>query len=182
MFIYKLIGILLISSPITVMTEYSYFPYSYLGLTLYSIVRLFSYKGYPPVVDLLLWGFCSLCIFIQKPISYQIGLALFMIYNYMIIYISSKFTIIPLLIFLGIILSFFTLIFTLKMPILPIINSLLLGIIMIVNHKKNNHKQLDLVINPQKSEYSTTIDTLIPLQSSNNLIQEQEYVIPLTKK
>lgn len=53
---------------------------------------------------------------------------------------------------------------------------------MIVNHKKNNHKQLDLVINPQKPEYSTTIDTLIPLQSSDNLIQEQEYVIPLTKK
>lgn len=183
MFIYKLIGILLISSPIVVVTTSTYFPYSYLGLTLYFLATLFSNKEYPPVIDLLIWFFCSLCIFTQKPISYQIGLSLFMIYHYIIAYIYSKSKLTPLLIWFGIILSGFSLTFTISFPFLQLINSLLLMLIMIINHKKNSKKQNQSpVFGSDTEEYHTILETLIPLktiENTENIIQELDYVIPL---
>ena len=186
MFIYKLIGILLLCSPITVVTTNSYFPYSYLGLTLYFLATIFSNKEYPPMIDLLLWIFCSLCIFTQKPISYQIGLALFIIYHYIIAYIYSQSKLVPLLICIGIIFSGSFLIFTLPLPFLQIINSLLLILTMIINHKKNKKiKKLSPSFDSDTEEYETTLETLIPLKNiedTENLIQELDYVIPLENK
>ena len=186
MFIYKLIGILLISSPITVVTSYNYFPYSYLGLTLYFLATIFSHKDFPPIIDLLFWIFCSLCIFTQKPISYQIGLALFMIYHYIVTYIYSQSKLTPVLIWLGIIFSVFSLVFTLQLPFLQIINSLLLILTMIINHKKNKKiKTQSPNFGSDTEEYNTILETLIPLKNiedTESLIQELEYVIPLKDK
>ena len=186
MFIYKLIGILLISSPITVITASTYFPYSYLGLTLYFLATLFSHKEHPPIIDLLIWSFCSLCILTQKPISYQIGLSLFMIYHYIIAYIYSPSKITPLLIWFGIIFSGFSLIFTLQLPFLQIFNSVLLVLIMIVNHKKNKKiKTRSPIFGSDADEYQTILETLIPLKNvedTESIIQELDYVIPLENK
>ncbi len=186
MFIYKLIGILLISSPITVVTTYSYFPYSYLGLTLYFLATIFSHKEYPPIIDLLLWIFCSLCILTKKPISYQIGLTLFMIYHYIIAYIYSLSKLTPLLIWLGIVFSGFSLVFTLQLPVLQIINSLLLVLIMGINYKKNKKKpKKSPIFGSDTEEYHTTLETLIPLKNiedTESLTQELDYVIPLKDK
>jgi len=153
-----------------------YFPYSFLGLTLFFLVMLFSSKKNFPIIDFYLWGFSFLCILLHKPISYQLFLAFFILYQYLIFYIkgSSKFS--NFLIFLGLILT------TISpfIPIVTIINILFLSLVIILDHRSNRKKTSN-----KQSEQNFDLDEeddleiIIPLVSSDYLAQEKEYVIPI---
>ncbi|MGL5955308.1 MAG: hypothetical protein ACRC0X_01690 [Brevinema sp.] len=168
MSLYKIIAVLLMISPITIYNSYLYFPYSFLGMTLFFLSSLYSDQNNFLTWDFLFWSFSTLTIISQKPISYQFILHLFILYQYLILYITIK----KLygIIFIGILLSIMSII----IPEGALINMFLLAFVISIEMMKKKEKTYIELSQPLSEEQQNCI---IPLESHEQ--QEQDHVIPL---
>lgn len=172
MFAYKILGILLMGSPITIITPELYFPYSFLGLTLVLFTVIFSSHIFP-IIDCLFWGFCILSIISYKPLSYQIFTSFFICYQYFLIIIRFSPKIGSFWVGLGLILC----VSSLGMPFMQIFSVLLLVVILVVFNRRMPskipiHQEHIFETPPQDHQ-----NIIIPLEEKPQE-QESDYVIP----
>lgn len=92
MFIFRIIGLLLTMSPISFETNTFFFPYSFLGLTLYFLAFIFDDKKSDTfkTILLLLWSLCFYYILVQQSFIYQIGLAIFVLADFYLKGLSNE--------------------------------------------------------------------------------------------
>ncbi|MGL4677678.1 MAG: hypothetical protein ACRCWI_08480 [Brevinema sp.] len=171
MVLYKILALLLVLSPITIYSDILYFPYSFLGMTLFFLSSLFSYKNYFPFCDFLFWSFSTLTIITQKPISYQLILNIFILYQYLTLYVSNPK--LHITIFIGILLSLIGLIF----PETTFISIVLLAFIISVDVLITKKNKTNTAHNLSQNLSDEHQNRIIPLEIHEQ--QEQDHVIPL---
>ncbi len=160
MFLCRILAILLTSSPITIYVSDIYFPYSFLGMTLFFLTSIFFPKDYFPIVDFLFWAFSILAIISNKPISYQFILHTFVVYQYFLL--SVQMPKMNYLLFVGIVLHFVSVF----VPVALIANIILLAFIMLIYYLTTRKK------------YKFTKNTKNLQKPTLENYEELEYVIP----
>ncbi len=182
MFIYKILAVLLMAPTITISTDALYFPYSFLGLTLFLLTSVFTRKNFFPALDLMFWFFGAVFVITHQALSYRFLIYIFVIYQYINLYIISH----QRFLIMGIILSFAAI----MLPAVNSANMILLAGFMGWFHYANKGKRkfksepieqyLHELIIPDDDE-DTLIedmrnrDSVIPCEQQQ---KETDYVIP----
>lgn len=171
MLLYKILGIILTISPISIQNVYLYFPYSFLGITLFLLASLFDSKKRVPIFDILIWFSCLFSIYFKKPLSYHLFTVIFICYQYFYLAILLKKNYQTFFICLGLLINCVAI----YQPILTIASLSVLAFLFISSYKtKKTKKFRDISIEIK--------NTTIPLFTDHTTIEELEHVIPNHKE
>ncbi len=179
-FIYKILAVLLTASPVTMSSEAFYFPYSFLGLTLFFLTSLFTRKAFFPALDCVFWFFAIVFIFTRQELAYNFLIYLFVLYQYINLYVISH----QRFLAVGIAASFAAMAF----PIISPVNIALLAVFMAVLKRGAKRKitaepieryLYDLIIPNHDDTPQIDNDEIIPHKDEQ---KETDYVIPSTQE
>ena len=169
---YKIVGILLTLSPISIHNDYFYFPYSFLGITLYFLVVLFERKAMVPILDILLWLACAFSILSQKPMSYHLFIIFYTCYQFLYLFTFFQHPMITLVLMMGLIISCIGIF----IPLFQLISLGLLAILWIIYYHTKKRTLVSSTIVPELE------DTTIPLVQEEITFEDTNYVIPYPEK